>query len=252
MIWVTGLVAHFTHGPLDHPYALAYLLAIPAIAAVAGAVFHAARLTTPAALRVPLRAGALMALIWAGVLVVVFGALLVLRPEADVAESWLLVWAAASFAALAVERGLVWWLMRVLTRQGRLERRTAIVGGGAAGGELIQALADQPDSDLRLIGLFDDRNDQRSPEVVAGLPKLGTVTDLVAFARNTRIDLVIFALPITAEDRLLQMLRKLWVCRSTSVSRLIATSSGFGRAPIPTSATSPCSTCSTSRSPTGT
>src|SRR5581483_7921857 len=40
---------------------------------------------------------------------------------------------------------------------------------------------------------------------------LGTVDDLVEFARRTRIDLVIFSLPISAENRILQMLRKLWV-----------------------------------------
>ena len=42
-------------------------------------------------------------------------------------------------------------------------------------------------------------------------PKLGSVDELVEFARRTRLDLVIFTLPISAEERLLQMLRKLWV-----------------------------------------
>ena len=46
---------------------------------------------------------------------------------------------------------------------------------------------------------------------VAGRAKLGTVDDLVEFARRTRIDLVIFSLPISAEGRILQMLKKLWV-----------------------------------------
>ena len=44
-----------------------------------------------------------------------------------------------------------------------------------------------------------------------GVPKLGTVDELVEFARNTRVDLVIFSLPISAEGRILQMLKKLWV-----------------------------------------
>ena len=43
------------------------------------------------------------------------------------------------------------------------------------------------------------------------MPKLGTVDDLVEFARHTRVDLVIFSLPISAEGRILQMLKKLWV-----------------------------------------
>src|SRR5262249_41977246 len=45
----------------------------------------------------------------------------------------------------------------------------------------------------------------------AGERKLGTVDDLVEFGRRTRVDLVIFSLPISAETRILQMLKKLWV-----------------------------------------
>ena len=78
------------------------------------------------------------------------------------------------------------------------------------GEALLGSLAAQRDSDLRVIGVFDDRADERSP-ASAGVPKLGTVDDLVEFARQTRVDLVIFSLPISAEARILQMLKKLWV-----------------------------------------
>src|SRR5690606_38432793 len=88
---------------------------------------------------------------------------------------------------------------------------TAIVGGGPAGETLIEAITSQPDCDVRIVGLFDDRGDDRSPPSIAGETKLGTVDDLVEFARRTRVDLVIFTLPITAEARILQMLKKLWV-----------------------------------------
>jgi Undecaprenyl-phosphate glucose phosphotransferase len=64
---------------------------------------------------------------------------------------------------------------------------------------------------VRIIGVFDDRADDRSPTHVAGERKLGTVDDLVEFARKTRVDLVIFTLPISAEGRILAMLKKLWV-----------------------------------------
>ena len=37
------------------------------------------------------------------------------------------------------------------------------------------------------------------------------VDDIVEFARRTRVDLVLFALPISAETRILEMLKKLWV-----------------------------------------
>ena len=52
---------------------------------------------------------------------------------------------------------------------------------------------------------------QRSAASCEGVLKLGTVDELVEFARHTRVDLVIFSLPITAEGRILQMLKKLWV-----------------------------------------
>jgi len=64
---------------------------------------------------------------------------------------------------------------------------------------------------IEIIGLFDDRGDSRSGSETAGEKKLGTVDDLVEFGRRTRLDLVIFSLPITAEVRILTMLRKLWV-----------------------------------------
>jgi Undecaprenyl-phosphate glucose phosphotransferase len=102
-------------------------------------------------------------------------------------------------------------LVRHWTREERLARRTVVVGGGELGEALVRQLQDQQDSDVKIIGLFDDRNDDRSPHACGGQRKLGTVDDLLEFARRTRIDLVIFSLPISAEARLLQMLRKLWV-----------------------------------------
>ncbi len=114
------------------------------------------------------------------------------------------------FTLMAFRRGL-FLLVRRWTRQGRLDRRTVIVGADANGESLIRSLAAQRDSDARVIGVFDDRSDDRSSPSCNGIPKLGTVEDLVEFARHTRVDLVIFTLPISAETRILHMLKKLWV-----------------------------------------
>ncbi len=46
---------------------------------------------------------------------------------------------------------------------------------------------------------------------MAGYPKLGTFGELVEFARLTRIDMLIIALPMSAEDRILELSEKLWV-----------------------------------------
>jgi FlaA1/EpsC-like NDP-sugar epimerase len=130
---------------------------------------------------------------------------------------WLGSFFALGLVLLLVFRRGVFLLVRRWTREGRLDRRTVIVGADERGDALIHALAGQRDSDIRILGVFDDRGEERGPSdertrpALAQRQKLGTVDDLVDMARGTRIDLVIFALPISAENRILQMLKKLWV-----------------------------------------
>ncbi len=58
---------------------------------------------------------------------------------------------------------------------------------------------------------FDDRTDDRSPPVVVGYPKLGTISELVEFGRMARVDMLIVTLPLSAESRVLQLLKRLWI-----------------------------------------
>ena len=124
---------------------------------------------------------------------------------------WLGSYYVVGLITLLLFRRALFLLVRRWTRQGRLDRRTVVVGAGPSGEGLIAAMSGQRDSDVHLVGVFDDRGDDRSSPVCANVPKLGTVDDLVEFARQTRVDLVIFSLPISAEGRILQMLKKLWV-----------------------------------------
>jgi Undecaprenyl-phosphate glucose phosphotransferase len=124
---------------------------------------------------------------------------------------WVGSWYLAGLAVFTLFRVALSRVVRGWIRSGRLERRAVIVGGGEPAEKLIRALEAEPDNDVRICGIFDDRKDARSPSVVAGYPKLGTIAELVDFGRIARIDLLIVSLPITAESRLLQMLRQLWV-----------------------------------------
>src|SRR5690606_26771765 len=94
---------------------------------------------------------------------------------------------------------------------GRLKRRAVIVGGGSDAALLIDQIKAGADKDINLLGLFDDRVDERSPELVSGYRKLGKVADLIEFARRTLVDLVIVSMPLSAEKRVLDMLTQLWV-----------------------------------------
>ena len=125
--------------------------------------------------------------------------------------SWLAIWFQTSVLALVIIRFAVSQYILHLTKSGRLDRRVVIVGGGEKAAELIYSLQATPNSDLKIVGIFDDRKDERSPSVVAGYPRLGTVAELMTFARKAPIDMMIVTLPLVAEKRLLKMLRQLWV-----------------------------------------
>jgi Undecaprenyl-phosphate glucose phosphotransferase len=129
----------------------------------------------------------------------------------SVSRVWLSAFFMTGLAALIAQRLCVRSIVRRWARQGRLDRRTIIVGSDINGEKLIAALREQDDCDLDILGVFDDRNDVRALDTCAGVPKLGKVDDILEFARRTRIDLVLFALPISAETRILEMLKKLWV-----------------------------------------
>ncbi len=129
----------------------------------------------------------------------------------EFSRAWLSLWFVIGVTFLITFRVLVWHWVRKLAGDGRLERRAVIVGGGKNAEDLIRSLEAQSDSDIRICGIFDDRAGTRSPPIVAGYPKLGTVPELVEFARVARIDMLIVSLPLSAENRLLQMMKKLWV-----------------------------------------
>ena len=128
-----------------------------------------------------------------------------------VSRVWLVSWFATGTILLVAFRLSLRALVLQWTREGKLKRRTVIVGGGHDAEVLIEAIHKGAENDITLFGLFDDRIDERSPESVAGLPKLGKVGDLIEFARRTRVDLVIVSMPLSAEKRVLEMLKQLWV-----------------------------------------
>jgi Undecaprenyl-phosphate glucose phosphotransferase len=128
-----------------------------------------------------------------------------------ISRFWLGAWYLIGFNALAISRFALAYGVDRLAASGRFQRRVVLVGGGELARDLIRDLAKADPAEIRLLGVFDDRSDARSPASVEGVAKLGNVDDLVEYARQTRIDLAVFALPISAEQRILQMLRKLWV-----------------------------------------
>ncbi|MBV1701478.1 MAG: undecaprenyl-phosphate glucose phosphotransferase [Hyphomicrobiales bacterium] len=211
LVLATGLIVHKIYVKPPIGTELYYYSAILAMSFATLVIFHALDLTQISAMRMPLRSGLRLAGGWGLVFLTAMALVFFLKLDGIFSRVWLLAWFVVGFLVLTIERTAIAFIIGYLTRLGRLDRRAVIVGGGQPSERILRDLAEQTNSDLRIYGFFDDRTDLRSPDVIAGFPKLGTVDDLVDFARQSPVDLVIVTLPISAEQRLLQMLRKLWV-----------------------------------------
>ncbi|ABA04673.1 sugar transferase [Nitrobacter winogradskyi Nb-255] len=192
-------------------FSLSYIAAILAVSASAVVCFQAADIYDIQVFRGPLRQMTRMISSWAFVFLLFICVSFFVKLGNSVSRLWLASFFFVGLAGLIAGRVLLRAMIRRWARDGRLERRTVIIGSDKNGENLINALKAQEDSDIEILGVFDDRNDSRALDTCAGTPKLGKVDDVLEFARRTRLDLVLFALPISAETRILSMLKKLWV-----------------------------------------
>jgi Undecaprenyl-phosphate glucose phosphotransferase len=122
------------------------------------------------------------------------------------------------FALVAAAAGLaaIWRFcallpIRAMARNGHIALCVVIAGGGAEAHSTLQRLLALQNQGVRVLGLFDDRDDVRSPPVQLGVPRLGRMGDIPAFMRAQPVDLIILTMPPRAEDRILQILTPLWV-----------------------------------------
>jgi Undecaprenyl-phosphate glucose phosphotransferase len=188
-----------------------YLYADAAVTIAALIAFQAFEIYSTTAFRTHVHQLGRLAMAWTIVFLVALAMAFFIKFESSLSRTWAASWYLIGLVTLLADRLVLTTLVRKWARDGRLVRRVIIVGGGREGEALVRALEHEADSDLRICGVFDDRGNDRTPEVIAGVPKLGTVDDLVEFTRLTRVDMILVSLPLTAEDRVLQMVRKLWV-----------------------------------------
>ncbi len=148
---------------------------------------------------------------WAVAFTALVAGIFFFKVGTEFSRVWLAAWfGVGSFALIGARLGIT-AILRSLARNGRLYRRAAIYGAGTVTAELIAQLEADLSGDIRICGIFDDRDDHRASGLISGFPRLGGLADLVAFGRGTRLDLVILALPISAEDRLADVMKSLSV-----------------------------------------
>ncbi len=148
---------------------------------------------------------------WALAVASVAAAVFFLKLGDEFSRVWLAAWFVSGGAVLMAGRLAIAARARSWSQAGRLNRRAVIYGSGPACAALVEALEADRNTDIRICGVFDDRGDERTGDNTGGYPNRGRLGDLISFARTTRVDLVLLALPISAENRLMGLLEKLWV-----------------------------------------
>jgi Undecaprenyl-phosphate glucose phosphotransferase len=211
LLFIAGLLVGFWYVGASTAISGQYLLATIGGAALAVLLIEIRDGYQIPFLRRPGRNLGRLVLLWAGSLAVIALAAFFLKISDAFSRVWFAGWFVTGLMLLLALRLVMSRLISRWARNGIMERRAVIVGGGKAAETLIRSLEREPANDIRICGIFDDRDDSRSPPVVAGYPKLGTVAELIEFARMARIDMLIVSLPISAQSRVLTVLKKLWV-----------------------------------------
>ncbi|MCK5747933.1 undecaprenyl-phosphate glucose phosphotransferase [Oricola sp.] len=192
------------------------------------------------ALKSPRRSFGRVALSWTATCALLTLAGFLLKTSEDFSRVWFGSWYFSGLAFLFIAHAATGACLKKWTREGLLARRAVIVGGGERAEGLIRALEKERDSNIHICGIFDDRDDERSPPIIAGYPKLGDTEQLLSFARQAHIDLLIISLPLQAEERMLKTLKKLGILpvdiRLSALSNRVkfrpSTYSYFGSVPM--------------------
>ena len=120
--------------------------------------------------------------------------------------AWLTSWLAGTLALTLLARALAARSLQRLQRAGLLTEVIAVVGAGQAAQRLVHALRQTRAHTVELLGVFDDGFEGAVPSAAAAQ---GTVDQLIELGKTRKIDWIVLALPVQAEHRLPQTLKRL-------------------------------------------
>ena len=101
-------------------------------------------------------------------------------------------------------------LQRILRTLGYNSRNFAIIGVNELGFQLARNIEKLPEMGLKLLGFYDDRGDERTPDVPEDLGRrIGNLDVLLDHARAGEVDIIYITFPMRAEERIREVLSRL-------------------------------------------
>jgi Undecaprenyl-phosphate glucose phosphotransferase len=122
---------------------------------------------------------------------------------------WQIEWAVCSVTGVVAIDLVSFLLVHRWRALGMLKYPVAVVGAGDLAERLVRWLQTGCADSVAILGIFDDRDGQAPGRVHLGSALTGSIDELIELARHETIERIIVALPHSAEDRLMAILRKL-------------------------------------------
>src|SRR5436305_4996049 len=168
LVALIGIAAYFgyVYNAYGHVFDWYYVATAFGVAALAVIAFQAADIYQIQAFRYPASQCARLTVAWSIVFLVLVAAVFFAQLGGMYSRLWLSIYYGIGLFALYGTRLFLYGIVRRWTREGRLDRRAVVVGGGNPGEHLVTALERQRDSDLRLVGVFDDPGGGRDRDQV--------------------------------------------------------------------------------------
>lgn len=202
-----ALLAHIVRfGNLD--LAADYALAIIIACVLAGQVFHYLQLYRFGELSRFMFQAPKIFLGWSIAIVLLLTLGFVTKTSEDYSRIWVFLFYVFGFGSLSILRFAVKEQIAHWQARGRLLPKVAVIGAGEHGERLVHHMLARGAKSVKLVGVFDDRR-TRVPANIEGFPVRGNIDDLLALAREKKVDQILIALPWSAESRILEVLRKL-------------------------------------------
>ncbi len=143
-----------------------------------------------------------MAISWSGAILGLIAIAFILKISATYSRGWLMSWFGIAAIMLVFGRVLMVRVIAQLIKNERISRQVAIVGVGPLSMRLSEHLtAHRGSTGIKIIGFFDDRAKRRDDHE-GDQPFLGSIDDLVHYARHNRLDEIFIALPWSADERI--------------------------------------------------
>lgn len=121
---------------------------------------------------------------------------------------WPILGILTTWLALIALHAHMLFLIRRMTRSGRLSENVVIVGATPNAQRLIER--NEATRELNIVGIFDDRL-SRAPKAVSGAPLLGRLDDLLNWERLPEIDRIVVTITSDARARVRHLIDRLRV-----------------------------------------